>query len=201
MTIGSSQRQINWGFLRLVRQNRSLPTLLQANPNVDLHVDLFPTPSAWHDWLRSHARRFLLYARQRTRSEADAEDVLQDALVESWRRGGGVHPPDAALVFATIRRRAIDLARRTERRTQRELAGVGDDGWFAPGEADADEIELERAVKNLPEIYREVVTLKVWGELTFQQIGETIGIPLNTASSRYRYALEHLREALKEVRS
>ena len=55
-------------------------------------------------------------------------------------------------------------------------------------------------MKNLPEIYREVVTLKVWGELTFQQIAETVGIPLNTAASRYRYALEHLREALKEVR-
>ena len=127
--------------------------------------------------------------------------MLQDALVESWRRGGGAQPPDAALVFATIRRRAIDLARRHERRTHRELAGAGEETWFAPGDVGADEIELERAVKNLPEIYREVVTLKVWGELTFQQIAETVGIPLNTAASRYRYALEHLRAALKEVRS
>ena len=162
-------------------------------------MDTFPTPSAWHDWLREHARRFLLYARQQTRSEADAEDVLQEALVESWLRGGGAEPPDAALVFATIRRRAIDAVRRLERRERRELAAAPDEAWFVPDEADDD--ELERAVKNLPEIYREVVTLKVWGELTFQQIADTVGIPLNTAASRYRYALDHLRTALKEVRS
>jgi RNA polymerase sigma-70 factor (ECF subfamily) len=164
-------------------------------------VEPSPKPSAWHDWLRSYARRFLLYARQQTRCPADAEDVLQDALVESWRRGDGVQPPDAALVFATIRRRAIDLARRTDRRASRELAGADGEAWFAIAETGAEEIELERAVRNLPEIYREVVTLKVWGELTFQQIAETIGIPLNTAASRYRYALDHLRTALKEVRS
>jgi RNA polymerase sigma-70 factor (ECF subfamily) len=34
---------------------------------------------------------------------------------ESWRRHGHAPPPDA-LVFATIRRRAIDLARREQRR-------------------------------------------------------------------------------------
>ena len=95
---------------------------------------------------------------------------MQDALVESWRRGGGAEPPDAALVFATIRRRAIDAARRTERRERREHAGAADELWFAPG------------------------------ELTFQQIADTVGIPLNTAASRYRYALERLRVALKEVR-
>ena len=161
-------------------------------------MDTFPTPSAWHDWLRAHAHRFLLYARQQTRSAADAEDVLQEALVESWRRGGGAEPPDAALVFATIRRRAIDAARRTERRVRREQAGVVEEFWFAPDASD--DAGLEDAVKALPEIYREVLTLKVWGELTFQQIADTVGIPLNTAASRYRYALEHLRAALKEVR-
>ncbi len=161
-------------------------------------MDIFPTSSAWHDWLRSHARRFLLYARQQTRNEADAEDVLQESLVDAWRRGGGAEPPDTALVFATIRRRAIDAARRADRRERRELASAPDEPWLAPAAAD-DDAELERAVKNLPDIYREVVTLKVWGELTFQQIADTVGIPLNTAASRYRYALDHLREALKEV--
>jgi len=49
-------------------------------------VDSFPTPSAWHDWLRTYARRFLLYARQQTRSAADAEDVLQDVFVIVHRK-------------------------------------------------------------------------------------------------------------------
>ena len=43
--------------------------------------------------------------------------------------------------------------------------------------------------------------LKVWGELTFRQIAETLALPPGTVASRYRYALEHLRAALGEVRS
>ena len=47
--------------------------------------------------------------------------------------------------------------------------------------------------------YREVITLKIWGELTFAQIGESLGIPANTAASRYRYAMTELRRLTKEV--
>jgi RNA polymerase sigma-70 factor (ECF subfamily) len=104
----------------------------------------------------------------------------------------------SALVFATIRRRSIDLARRTDRRERRE--GAVD--WFATDSSETSiDGELEQAVKALPPIYREVVVLKVWSGLTFQQVADTLGIPLNTAASRYRYALDHLRSALKEVQS
>ncbi len=158
-----------------------------------------PSSDEWRSWLRTTGPRFLLYARQQTRTESDAEDVLQDALVESWKRTGGM-PPDP-LVFATIRRRAIDLARSSDRRGVREVeAGTPDTDWFSP---DIEEREtqrmLEDAVKSLQPIYREVITLKVWGGLTFQEIAETTGVPLNTAASRYRYAIEGLRGILKGV--
>lgn len=156
-----------------------------------------PPPHSWRSWLETSGRRFLLFARDQTRSEADAHDVLQDALVESWRRHGEAPPPDA-LVFATIRRRAIDLARRNDRREQREQNALG---WFTPANEPDVDTELEHAVKALPPNLREVVVLKVWSGLTFQQVADTLGIPLNTAASRYRYALDHLREALKGVGS
>jgi RNA polymerase sigma-70 factor (ECF subfamily) len=159
-------------------------------------VDSNAPPLSWRSWLSASGRRFLLFARDQTRCEADAHDVLQDSLVESWKRHGKDEPPPDGLVFATIRRRAIDLARRTDRRERREL----EIGWFDPGSADTPlDAELEQAVKALPPIYREVVVLKVWSGLTFQQIAGTLGVPLNTAASRYRYALDHLRVALKEV--
>jgi RNA polymerase sigma-70 factor, ECF subfamily len=159
----------------------------------------FPTPDEWRDWLRENGGRLLLYARQQTRSESDAEDVLQDAVVESWQRAGGV--PQDALVFATIRRRAIDLARSTDRRAAREeVHGEPETPHFS---SDVEQREtqrlLENAVNALPPNYREVVSLKVWGGLTFAQIAETTGVPLNTAASRYRYALDELRTNLKGV--
>jgi RNA polymerase sigma-70 factor (ECF subfamily) len=51
-------------------------------------------------------------------------------------------------------------------------------------------------MKKLPDYYREILTLKIWGELTFEQIAETLDIPMNTAASRYRYALQQLRRHL-----
>ncbi len=149
----------------------------------------------WTDWLGKHSPQLLLFARSQTRCEADAEDLLQEAVVESSGKSAG-NPPDLPLVYTTLRRRAIDLARKTDRRTTREEVTTerSEDCWFD------DTIEqketawlIERAIKNMPEKFREVVMLKIWSELTFAQIAQTLDIPLNTAASRYRYGLEILK--------
>ena len=151
--------------------------------------------SNWTDWLGTHGPSLLLFARTRTRSEADAEDLLQEAVVESAGKNEG-NLPDLPLVYATIRRRAIDLARKTDRRIAREevVAEESDTCWFD------DTIEqketarvIDRAIKKMPEKFREVVILKIWSDLTFAQIAEALDIPLNTAASRYRYGLEILK--------
>jgi RNA polymerase sigma-70 factor (ECF subfamily) len=130
----------------------------------------------------------------KTRCGQDAEDVLQEALVETWKRAGG--RPDTALVFATINRRAIDLARRTGRRTIREKA-AGPEVLFAGSPEDAElATQLEKEIQCLPEAQREVLTLKFWGGLTFAEVATALGIPPGTAASRYRLALQALRQTL-----
>lgn len=158
-----------------------------------------PDADVWQAWLDAHAPRLLLYARQQTRSGTDAEDVLQESLVEAWERADG-QPPPLPLVFATIRRRAIDLARSNDRRSAREQADEPAEAWFEarPGDTESRQL-LADAMKQLPETQREVVTLKVWGGLTFQQIAGLVGAPPNTVASRYRYALEALRKSLSHV--
>ena len=149
----------------------------------------------WSAWLADHIPKLLLFARTQTRSEADAEDVLQDAIVEAARKSHGA-PPDLPLVYATLRRRAVDLARSTDRRTAREEAAsdVTEICWFDDRIEQQETARLiDRAMKRMPEKFREVVMLKIWSELTFAQIAETLDIPLNTAASRYRYGLESLR--------
>ncbi len=157
-----------------------------------------PSSDEWRNWLAIHAAKLLLYARQQTRTEADAEDVLQEALIESWQNSHG-REPLVGHVFATIRRRAIDLARSADRRSRREQAEQPPE-WFAP-EIEPRELQrlLAEAVKNLTPIYCEVITLKIWGGLTFQEIADAVGVPLNTAASRYRHGLEELRGVIKEV--
>ena len=58
----------------------------------------------WECWVLAHGPGLLLFARQRSRCEADAQDLVQEALVEAWLRQGDGAPPPLALVFATIRR-------------------------------------------------------------------------------------------------
>lgn len=161
--------------------------------------------NAWRQWLEAESHRFLLYARSRTACDADAEDVLQEALVETWRRTGGHRAPDAALVFATIRRRALDQSRRRRRRERREHAAAlpGEpppaNRWFdplSPAESADTCAILESAIRALPAAQQEVVILKFWGGLTFAQIADFVGCPPNTAASRYRYGLETLRRSL-----
>jgi RNA polymerase sigma-70 factor, ECF subfamily len=152
------------------------------------------TEQDWNEWLAEHAGRFLLFARQKTRCGQDAEDVLQDALVESWKRAGG--RPDNARVYATIHRRAIDLARRTNRRMIRERAAEPEE-LFASSLEDAElAAQLEKEIQHLPEPQREVLTLKFWGGLTFAEVATALDIPQGTAASRYRLALDALRQTL-----
>jgi len=51
-----------------------------------------------------------------------------------------------------------------------------------------------RLLDRLPQEQREVVSLHLHGELTFSEIADALHIPVNTAKSRYRYAVEKLRE-------
>lgn len=153
--------------------------------------------SDWEPWVAENAPKWLLFARQQTRCEADAQDVVQEAVVECWHRRMDGAPPVAGMVFATIRQRAIDLGRNTDRRANREAAVFREipEAWFDGGVEEREKNQLlQTAVNKLPENYREVVTLKVWGELTFAQIAAALEIPANTAASRYRYGLAELRK-------
>jgi len=72
--------------------------------------------------------------------------------------------------------------------------------WF---DVRSEELEFARiiqgALAGLPAEQREVITLKLWGDLTFSEIGEALEIPANTAASRYRYGLAELRRLTKQV--
>ncbi len=154
------------------------------------------SPQCWQTWIAEYGPRFFLFAKQQTRCEADAADVLQETLLELWRRTAGT-PPEPALVFATLRRRAIDLARRNDSRSAREQRWMEDapgdcPPWFAP-DADADHQRIAAALRAIRPEFAEVVVLKIWGALTFEQISTALCINASTAASRYRYGLEALR--------
>lgn len=154
---------------------------------------------SWKNWFQRYGPKLLLCARQWTRSVSDAEDVVQEAFVRYWRNQRHLPGDPMALLITSARRAAIDLARRDQRRAQRdEAAADGDPApYFQPGfEQGERQDAVEAALRRLPREQREVLMLKIWGELTFHQIAAELQIPANTAASRYRYAVTALRDQL-----
>ena len=143
-----------------------------------------------------HAARMLAVARVLTGSTTDAEDAVQQTFLDLYRARHALARAERpqAYAFRALRNAALRIR---ERRREAELA----DELPAPASADGtDTAALERALARLPADQREVITLKVDAELTFAEIGRTLEISPNTAASRYRYALERLRDALGGAR-
>ena len=148
-----------------------------------------------------HGPAMLLYARQFAPSLADAEDIVQDAFLRAFRR-----PPqatDAAVhLFTCVRSVALDQLRANRRRERRESSVAREAPLLVSPDSDRHEFReaVEASLSRLPAEQSEVLVLKIWGGLTFEQIGAALHVPPNTAASRYRSACELLRRLLnKEV--
>ena len=88
--------------------------------------------------------------------------------------------------------------RRRDARDRRSPAPVDAPAFDFASERREREAVIEAALDQLPGDQREVVVMKIWGGLTFAQIGTALGVPLSTAASRYRYALARLEQELSE---
>lgn len=155
----------------------------------------------WQSWFEAYGRKLLLFARQWATSAADAEDIVQEAFVRFWRSPHRATTEAHVQLFAMVRRAGLDHVRRHNRRNAREGAVAAEAetvAWFAATGLEAREREqhAQDVLARLPAEQREVVVLKIWGELTFEQIARTLDISPNTVASRYRYALEALRRNL-----
>ncbi len=161
-------------------------------------MDNIASHENWKSCFSEIGPGLLLFARQWTRSAADAEDIVQEAFVKFWRRNHQIN--NRALLYATVRSIALDFIRRDKRRVRREATVFADaDSTVEPQFEWADEGQsaLAVAVSCLPHDQREVLVLKIWNELTFSEIAGALGISQNTAASRYRYALAHLKKSLQ----
>ena len=134
------------------------------------------------------AVRLFNTARTMTDSLPDAEDTVQDVFVELAR-----------YIF-TMLRHAISRRRRRRDVDRRAVDTVArqrvEAGRFTTQPAELPDEALTAAVAGLPPAQREVLALKVDGGLTFAEIAAVIGTSINTAASRYRYAIENVRATI-----
>lgn len=160
-------------------------------------MDNVATHENWKECFSEIGPGLLLFARQWVRSQADAEDIVQEAFVRFWRRNHDIG--NRALLFATVRSIALDLIRRDSRRARREAEVVSESKQSVDPQfefEDESQRALAAAVNRLPHEQREVLVMKIWNDLTFAAIAQTLEISQNTAASRYRYALAALKKDL-----
>ncbi len=153
----------------------------------------------------AHAQALFGFLLNFTRNEADTRDLLQEVFIKLARQPellAGVRE-ERAFLIRLAHNAAIDLMRRRAARERHHEQLVGEPATpFAPA-ADADEQSfreaLSAALAELPPDQRAVVHLKLWEDLTFEQIADTLDISPNTVASRYRYALDKLRARLRPL--
>ena len=128
----------------------------------------------------------------------DAEDVTSEFFMKLWRladtyRGGNGH---RAWMAAIARNMAVDLLRKTKREILTE--DFADTTTETVSDACVEQevlsdMSLRQALGTLKPNEREVVHLKILGELTFQEIADILKIPLGTVTWRYQNAIKKLR--------
>lgn len=124
---------------------------------------------------------------------AAAEDAVHSVFLNLLRNPVAAPDSEAGYLYRAVKNAALNQ----KRDSSRNVELPSDECWFTHHHADiADSLALQSALVALPEEQREVVIMRIWSGMTLEEIGAATGVTLNTAASRYRYALEKLREQL-----
>ena len=158
--------------------------------------DAQPPPSASDDfaaWVAPHLPVLVALAVREVGS-ADAEDVVQEALLRAWRRRGTFRAelgtPRAWLVAVLL-----DRARRHRVRSRR-VTVLAADGAAAPATPD-ESLDLDRAIAALPPRQRQAITLHYLADLSVADIAAVLGIAAGSVKSALHDARARLREELE----
>jgi len=144
-----------------------------------------------------HGPALVAYARSFVPNAAAAEDAVHQVFLKLL--GGHTRAPDApvAYLYRAVRNAALNV----RRNGQRDVPLETQDAWFVQRDGNREAaLALQAALAEIPEEQREVVTMRIWSGMTLEEIAAATGAPLNTVASRYRYALEKLRERLQPYR-
>jgi RNA polymerase sigma-70 factor (ECF subfamily) len=102
-------------------------------------------------------------------------------------------------LYRVVRNGAISQSRLQDRRTRHEAAAsAGREAWFKPTHDALDGAAAMVALELLPVQEREVVVLRLWSGLSFEEIGQLIGKSTSTAHRCYETALATMRKNWSE---
>ena len=168
--------------------------------------------SAISQLIERHSRRVRDYIRMMVKDVDLADDIMQETFIKAVRFIDEGRYTDNGKFLSWVLRiahnRVLDYFRqqKSARTVNESDAGYDVLGSMRFAEqniedkmvAEQIEADVRRMIDFLPDEQREVVQLRYYSGLSFQEIADQTGVSINTALGRMRYALINLRKLIKE---
>lgn len=156
-------------------------------------------------WVREHARAVRGYVLGLVRREDAADDLVQEVFRRAWQARERYRDEghERAYLLRIADRLVVDRSRRLGREVNLDDAAWceleperGADLPFARLETQERDEGLTRSLDALTGVQKRVLLLRYFGEMSFEEIAETVGCPLGTALSHCRRGLTALRKLM-----
>jgi len=151
------------------------------------------------------AARVYGLVRRVLRDPAQAEEVAQEALVETWRTASRFDPAKGSATgwaLTIAHRRAVDRVRTEQagiervRRVAAVSAETPYDDVVEAATARIEQQQVRRCLDGLTELQREAITLAYYGGNSYREVADLLGTALPTIKTRMRDGLIRMRDCL-----
>ena len=148
-------------------------------------------------WYEAYGTQLLLYARQWS-SDQQAEDIVQDAFIKLLKQRKAPENVKAWL-FRVVRNSSISRTRSAQQRQKADRKIVErQDVWFESRQSDLIDANLaQNILQTLPEHLREIVMLRIWGQMSLKEIAQIMDKSIPMIHKDYKKALETIRKELE----
>ena len=159
--------------------------------------------NAFSELVRNHAQGVLNVVYRMCGNVQVAEDAAQETFIQAWLRLPS-YRPQASLrnwLYRIAVNTAIDMLRKDKRILPNAIEDLalmdshpGPEAMLVSKERKE---MVRKAVVSLPDASRSVLVLREYEDLSYQEIAETLDIPVGTVMSRLNYARKLLKEKLE----
>ncbi len=183
-------------------------------PDEDLVASILAgEPLLFEELVGRYQGRLVYYLYRMLRNEEDAHDLAQEVFVKIYGALDRFDPKYrfSTWLFRVAQNAAIDKIRKRRLKLvslQRPDTGEGDSGeWELPGKEptpykEARNVErgaaIRQAVDELPWEYRELISLRHYGELSYDEIAKLKQMPLGTVKNKLFRGRQMLKEKLRD---
>lgn len=160
---------------------------------------------AFRELVEIYKRPVFNLALRMLNNREDAADVAQETFIRIYRHIGQFNPEHkfSSWTYMITSRLCLDRLRRKKTINQAITEDIPDRSLLPEDQAISNQMrqELNREIAKLPEKYRLVVVLRHLNELSYEEIADVLGIPINTVKTQLFRGREILKQSLGSIKA